>query len=296
MPPDRQAPPRLLLVGNVTRDLDESDRSRFIHGGSVTYAAHTSHALGVAAEAVTRVAHDEDLSDLTDLAHWTVLPSHTTTTFVNQYRGEVRTQLCFDPAAPIGGRDLSPRQRRAEAVFLCPIMQEIASDLPASFAAGTLKAGGAQGWLRHIAPDGRVETCVWPEADDSLSHLDILILSREDLDHDLSRLDPLLARVPIVLLSNHRQGSDLFIRRQGRVVRRHVPPRPAREVDPTGAGDIFATAFLIRYAETGALWSSARFANAAASMGVEGVGASRIPDRRTVLAWLEANPATEPEQ
>lgn len=292
---DRQVPPGLLLVGNVTRDLDEADHSRFIHGGSVTYAAHTSRAMGVAAEAVTRVAHDEDLADLADLAHWTVLPSDTTTTFVNQYRGEVRTQLCFEPAAPIGGRDLSPRQRRAKAVFLCPIMQEIAGDLPASFATGTLKVGGAQGWLRRIAPDGRVEACAWPEADDSLSHLDILILSREDLDHDLSRLDPLLARVPVVLLSNHRRGSDLFIRRNGKVARLHVPPRPAREVDPTGAGDIFATAFLIRYAETGALWSSARFANAAASMGVEGVGASRIPDRRTVLAWLEANPAAEPE-
>ena len=66
-----------------------------------------------------------------------------------------------------------------------------------------------------------------------------------------------------------------------------VPSLPRPEVDPTGAGDVFAAAFLVRYQETGDPLEAAAFAACAASCVVEGVGATTLGDRDEVLraAW-----------
>jgi sugar/nucleoside kinase (ribokinase family) len=62
-----------------------------------------------------------------------------------------------------------------------------------------------------------------------------------------------------------------------------VPALPRAEVDPTGAGDVFAAAFLVRYHETGDALEAAAFAACAASCVVEGIGASTLGDRAEVL-------------
>ena len=54
-------------------------------------------------------------------------------------------------------------------------------------------------------------------------------------------------------------------------------------VDSTGAGDVFATAFLLRYHEAGDPLEAGSFAACAASCVVEGVGASTLGDRAEVL-------------
>ena len=69
-----------------------------------------------------------------------------------------------------------------------------------------------------------------------------------------------------------------------------IPPRKANEVDPTGAGDIFATAFLLRLQETGDPVQSARFANITASFGVEHLGVAGIPSREKVLEYMAQHP------
>ena len=85
-----------------------------------------------------------------------------------------------------------------------------------------------------------------------------------------------------------RDGSTLYRQSDGGVRETKIPPRPAHEVDPTGAGDIFATAFMIRLQETGDQVQSARFANITASFGVEHEGVTGIPSREQVLAYTKA--------
>jgi len=72
-----------------------------------------------------------------------------------------------------------------------------------------------------------------------------------------------------------------------------VPACPASVLDPTGAGDVFATALFVRYHETGGLLSSARFAHSAAACNIEGPGTSAIPDRATVEQRLRSAPIRE---
>ena len=61
-----------------------------------------------------------------------------------------------------------------------------------------------------------------------------------------------------------------------------VPAYPAREIDPTGAGDVFTSAFLIRYFETRDAPAAALFASCAASLSVEGWGVGSIPTRAEI--------------
>ena len=53
----------------------------------------------------------------------------------------------------------------------------------------------------------------------------------------------------------------------------HIPAPDVEEVEPTGAGDIFATAFLLQYLETdGDACEAGRFANHVASQSVTQIG------------------------
>jgi sugar/nucleoside kinase (ribokinase family) len=61
---------------------------------------------------------------------------------------------------------------------------------------------------------------------------------------------------------------------------------PAVERDPTGAGDVFAAALLVRYYETRHPIEAAQFAAVVAAASVEGLGISTIPDRATIESRL----------
>ena len=93
------------------------------------------------------------------------------------------------------------------------------------------------------------------------------------------------ARVRIVVLTRGARGATVYA---GDGVL-HVPAFPAREVDPTGAGDVFAAAFAIRYHEEKDLLGAARFAAATASFVVEGPGGSTIPSLAQVEQRMAAN-------
>ncbi|WP_455285477.1 carbohydrate kinase family protein, partial [[Eubacterium] cellulosolvens] len=71
-----------------------------------------------------------------------------------------------------------------------------------------------------------------------------------------------------------------------------VPAYKTTAVDPTGAGDVYAGAFLAEYSRTGDLGSSCLYASAAASIMVESVGpdfpvADGVVRRRAKLIGAE---------
>ena len=69
-----------------------------------------------------------------------------------------------------------------------------------------------QGWMRRWDADGRVHAKAWDSAAAILPHLDVLVLSLEDIDYDLDRLDPFIAQVPLVVLTEYRDGSTIYQR------------------------------------------------------------------------------------
>jgi 1D-myo-inositol 3-kinase len=288
----QEAPIDILLIGHVTRDvIDNNPQSAYRLGGTVSFAAITALCLGRRPTIITRAAADTNLSELPTAVELHVLPSIATTTFANVYTDQGRIQYCYTPAPAITADDIPVAMRQPRAVLLGPLVNEIGSDIAPLFLESTLVAAVPQGWMRQWDATGRVHSKPWENAEAILPHLDVLVLSLEDIDYDLSRLDPFFEHLSMVVVTEYRDGSTLYRRdANGRINETKIPPRPANEVDPTGAGDIFATAFMIRLQETNDPVQAARFANITASFGVEHEGVGGIPSREQVLAYMEEFP------
>ncbi len=286
------APIDVLLLGNVTRDLiDPEDFAHYRLGGTVTFAAVVAARLGRRPTIVTHAAPDTNFSVLPSEADLRLLPSATTTTFANIYTPHGRVQYCFTPAPVITVANIPSELRHPRIALLGPIADEIAPDVAGVFGDGTLVAAVPQGWMRRWDEKGRVRSKQWEHADVILPKLDALILSLEDVDYDWSRLAPVFAHVPLVVVTEYRDGSTVFQRRPGGgISETKVPPRPARELDPTGAGDTFTTSFLIHLQETGDPYQAARFANITASISVEHEGATGIPSRSDIIRYMDEHP------
>jgi sugar/nucleoside kinase (ribokinase family) len=289
-------PVDILLLGNVTRDLiDEHNPDIYRLGGTVTFAACVADRLGRKPTVITRAAPGTDLSAMPPSTNLIVLPSETTTTFANIYTPHGRVQYCFTPAPPIDVDDIPESMRRPQIVLMGPIANEIEPGVPAIFAEESVVAAVPQGWMRRWDARGRVHSKQWESARQILPYLDALVLSLEDIDYEWERLAQAFDYVPLIVVTEYRDGSTVFQRMaDGTILETKIPPRPAIEVDPTGAGDTFTTAFLIRLEETNDPVQAARFGNVAASISVEHVGVTGVPTREEILHYMDMH-AFEPE-
>lgn len=270
--------PRLLAVGHVTWD---HMHGQSVLGGSVTYACLAARKLGWEAAALTSAGPDFDPAR--DLPGPEVFVSRApaTTRFVNVYEGHERRQVLSARAGDIQLDVLPEEWRRPDVLLLGGVAAELPGSLALAFEAEVVGAN-AQGWLRAFAPDGTVSPLAWERPEENLAGVHALFLSEHDLPDALGRTRALLSTVPMIALTRGWRGL-LLMTREGEQV---VPTLPRPEVDPTGAGDVFATTFLVRYQETGDPAEAAAFAACAASCVVEGIAATTLGDREEVSRRL----------
>ena len=91
-------------------------------------------------------------------------------------------------------------------------------------------------------------------------------------------------RVPLLVATDGRHGATLF--QHG--VTESFPAYPTIEVDPTGAGDVFATAFLVHLYQQGDPRKAVDFANCVASLSIEQQGTTGIPTMQEVQKKLSS--------
>jgi 1D-myo-inositol 3-kinase len=271
--------PRLLAVGHVTWDRREGSE---VLGGSAAYASLAARALGWDAAVLTSAGPDfdpeRDLPGVEAFVH----PSPASTRFQNVYGslGE-RRQVMSTRAADIEMLPLPDAWRNPDVLLLGPVAGEIGPGAAQVFEAEVVGAL-AQGWLRQCDVDGNVSPRGWESPAADLAGVHALFLSENDLGPAGPPPSSLLAYVPLVALTRGWEGLTLLTRTSTHT----VPSLPRPELDPTGAGDVFAAAFLVRYHETGDPLEAAAFGACAASCVVEGVGASSLGDRGEVLRRL----------
>jgi sugar/nucleoside kinase (ribokinase family) len=263
-----------LVVGHVVQDVVPGG---FTVGGTATYSSITALNLGRKPGIVTRLAPDFVFPDvLRDIAIHRVRSTQTTT-FHNIYRDGHREQFIRAVADAIQPADVPNAWRDVPIVHLGPLVRELDARFTRLFP-NALVGVTPQGWLRQWDESGRVRMRLWEEAPEILPHVDVLVLSEEDLNGNAELMDEYARLARIAILTEGSRGCTVFT--NGKATQ--VPGFPAREVDPTGAGDVFASAFLIRLQETNDPIESARFANATGSFCVEGPGVMAIPTRKQV--------------
>jgi sugar/nucleoside kinase (ribokinase family) len=267
-----------LVIGHLCKDVAPAG---YRLGGTGAYAAIMARNLGLRAGILTRAAADLPTAGALDGIALVTLPSSATTTFENIYVGGQRVQRLLARGDALRVADTPAAWRGAPIVLLGPLAQELEPAFARAFPTA-LVGVSPQGWMRAWDEAGRVTSRpqLWRQVD--MRGARVVVVSEEDIAGEPAILDYLIASIPIVVLTAGWKGATLFMDGQSHV----VPPRPAREVDPTGAGDVFAAAFLVRLSEIGDPVAAARFANVAASLSVEAVGQAGIPTRAGVLAWL----------
>lgn len=268
--------PLLLAVGHVTWDKGVAGKD--VLGGSVSYAALTAKKLGWDAAVLTSASEDFDPKrDMPGIAV-TARASRQTSRFMNRYDAQGnRSQYLLARADDVDVTHVPPEWRKPDALLLGSVASEIPKHAARAFEAGVVGAL-AQGWLRHFAADGEITPQPWPDPASDLFGVHVLFLSVHDVAGDVAKARAMLELVPIVALTRGWEGMDLITRDAVH----SVPTLPRTEVDPTGAGDVFASAFMVRYHETHDPLEAAAFASCAASCVVEGVGTSTLGDRAEV--------------
>ncbi len=273
--PSRRAPVDYLIVGHLSRD-ETPGGARL--GGTAAFAGLTAAAFGVRVGVVTSAAEELDLSPLRGL-RLHVIDSPESTSFVNEYIDGKREQRLHGRALDLDLDCVPEAWRGARWVHLAPIADEIDPGLAGAFPDSTLLLT-PQGWLRRWSADGKVSR---KDADDvfrSLPNGDICILSEEDINGERSWIKRLAGRYPLFVLTAGEDGARVF--QEGTPT--HVPAPHEEQIDPTGAGDIFAPSFVIRYDETADPIKAAHFANKLASRSVGRVGLESVPTSEEIQA------------
>jgi sugar/nucleoside kinase (ribokinase family) len=264
--------PDYLLLGHVTRDVLPDGTTA--PGGTSLYSALTAHQLG---QRVAVVSAPAELpvdwpAAITVAFH----PSPSPPTFENRYTAQGRRQILHAASEAITLADIPLEWRAAPVVHLGPVLGETPEHFVSLFPDALLGVT-PQGWMRTWDPllPSAIDYRPWRPDPALLKRIDVLVLSIEDVKGDVALVAEYARYCPLVAFTQGARGATLF---------RHGKPHgiaafPAIERDPTGAGDVFAAALLVRLHETSDPVASAHFAACVAAGSIEGAGGNAIPTR-----------------
>ena len=299
---------QVVHIGSAARDIASGDPRGWRLGGGVTYAALTTAKLGLRTAALVGVdaeaASARELDLLRDagvdlrLAELPESPVfHNLETSAGRVQTVVRTGVPLEPVAlPASWTD-------APGWSIAPVAGEIGDGWLASIPGSAIVAVGWQGLLRRLVAGERVERTP-PIELGLLRRADLVGVSHHDVDATtkLSELARFLHPGARLLVTQGDRGGLLVTTgpAAGDDVLRYLPTRTDGEVDPTGAGDTFLAALLAVSIESGLVGSGdpavaggsrsdrlaaeLRFAAAAGSLAVEGVGLTGVPSHAAVVA------------
>jgi len=262
-----------LAIGHICHDWTSSG---YLLGGTSSYVSLFAHKLGNRVGIVTSHGKGFQFADTFEKISVLNIPAEQTTVFKNTYLPTGRTQHLLNLASPITANDIPKEWLSTKMVHIGPIANEIDFSVIDLFEK-SIVCICPQGWMRRWNEDGKVFYKMIKDWE-KLKQADLLILSQEDLGNQLSLIPTLANLFKVLVVTNDVNGADVFFNGK----KHHFPSYPTQLVDATGAGDIFAAGFLIKYAETMAITDSTAYAHCAASFCIEGVGTINLPSKKAL--------------
>ena len=291
---DRHAPPDLVVVGAACRDLTPDDPRGWRLGGGAAYGSLAAARLGLRVGCL--IGLDEEAGRASGLglisaagAEVVAVPLVRGPVFENVEAAGRRVQRWSSMSDPMAPACLPDRWRRARAWLFAPVAGEIGDEWASLPPPGALVGVGWQGLLRRFETGGSVVP-VAPVRSALLERAGLACLSRDDLGPvsgaDLEALADLVPRGAVVVTDG--AGGGIAVAGGGTTRYRAVPA--AAEADPSGAGDVFLAALMVAWLRRGRVadGEALRFAAAAGSLAVEGIGLAGVPKLSQVQARLKA--------
>ena len=263
-----------LAIGHVCHDWSTN---RNILGGTVSFASFFARKMDLQTAVLTSFGSDFEFQNRFQNISLHSIPSEETTFFKNEYAGSIRQQFLIKKANNIFPNQIPEDFSTPKMVLLGPIANEIDFGFLEKFKNSTV-AICPQGWMRRWNNDGKIFHKIienWKIFESA----DLVILSEEDLNFQLDLIPNLSSLIKILVITKGEKGADVYFNNN----KHTYPSFSINMIDPTGAGDVFATAFLIRYCETKDISKAAIFANSAASFCIEKKGIEGIASREEIL-------------
>ncbi|TAK14112.1 MAG: ribokinase [Anaerolineae bacterium] len=255
-----------LLIGHITLDqTPEGDRL----GGTALYSALTACALGLRVGLVTAWGEEQPVPQHENLQVLNLECEHSTT-FRLDYGATGRTLTLRQRAPDLALFHIPELWRSTPLVHLGPVANEVDSGLVRAFP-DALMCLTPQGWLRGWDSAGRVHRSAWPEADFALRHSQAVVISREDARSE--QIEAFSYAASLLAVTDGHQPGTLYANGE----ELSFAPPQVEELDPTGAGDIFAAAFFTRLLAQEPPLAAARFAAGLAADSVSRRGLDGIP-------------------
>ncbi len=268
-----------LIIGHLTRDLLPGGTRL---GGTAAYSSLTARALGLRVGILTAC---EDCLNRPELEQEGIqvvgIHADETTTFENIQTPAGRVQYLHHLAPTITLSMIPEAWRNTPIIHLGPVAREVDPTLvrafPESFVGLT-----PQGWLRTWDEKGQVSFTEWPESSFVLQYANAAVISLEDVRGDERIIEEMASSIRVLVVTEGPAGARLYW--NGDL--RHFQPPQMEEIDPTGAGDIFATAFFTRLQATRDPWEAARFATNLAAYSVQRFGLQGVPLPEEIQACM----------
>ncbi len=253
-----------LCIGHVCQDVVKDG---YALGGSASYCSVTAHLLGKRAGVLTSFGENfQFLPAFKDISIHNKKATKTTI-FENVYHLTHRTQYLFERADNLHLNDLPATLKNVPLVHLAPIADEVDFNLMKAFHPDTIIAATPQGWMRQWDEKTRE---VSPKVMDwnLLKGIDILILSDEDIAGYEHLFPTIVQQTKLVVLTRGNNPATVYFDNK----QLDFPAYSTKAIDPTGAGDTFATGFLIKYLATKDITKAAAYGHVVASFCIEAKG------------------------
>jgi sugar/nucleoside kinase (ribokinase family) len=226
-------------------------------GGSPTYVSLSARKLGTDVGVISKVGDDFPEAYVRLLKRNEIvlfglkrIEGSVTTSFRLEYANEHRRLLLRSRAPPILPEDV-PQGFKADTIHVASIADEISSEVVnALHKKANVLSLDPQGFLRKFDAKGKVSLKHW-RANEVLEQVDVYkssvneiraVAEEKNMKKAMNKVRDFGVKVVIVTLG--KKGAALSFENTFN----RIPAFPPRKlVDPTGAGDVFAGAFLAEY-------------------------------------------------
>ena len=261
-----------LAVGHVAEDVWKDGVTP---GGTVMYSSRAAHVFVPRVSVLTAAAASFALHEAFPGLDVHRVDAPVTTQFENVYREVVqsdgtrrsaRTQVVRPCPVKLGKRHVTEPLSHARIAHLGPICNEIDVDMLEVFDSNTLLCMTPQGWLRRWDSHGRVTQSAghWTHARAFLKAAHAVVLSLDDIDGDWDVANEWAKHARIMVVTLGSRGCVTYIDGAPHT----VPASVVKELEATGAGDIFAATFFLQLREHGNALAASSYANCIAAQSV----------------------------
>jgi sugar/nucleoside kinase (ribokinase family) len=285
----------IVTVGHFAVDHIQSRRlgtTKKMLGGSPAYVSMAARKLDACVGVVSKVGDDFPQeyikllsSKKVDLFGVKKTKNGSTTSFVLRYMNGNRQLLLKSHAPPILTEDVS-LAFKAKAIHVAPIAGEISCEVIEELCKRTDTLSlDPQGFLRTFDAKGRVNLKKWADRR-ILEQVDVFksslheirkIASSKSLEVSMKKIQDFGVKIVIVTLGS--KGAALLF---DKTLYRIPVIQPKEQIDLTGAGDVFAGAFLAEFINKRELVWCACAGSAMASLKVESVGPLFLGEKEAI--------------